>query len=349
MFEFPNQLGVFIDYIEFKHWAQIRIERSLDAFDSVELNAAFEPTDPFFKMVFRPFTFKSMQVTVDRAPFFSGTMALVVPDTGLDKSGVRVGAYSKPGVLGECTASAADLPTEYRNQTLHQIALTLLAPFALTMIPKASPGPPFKKVALGASQTILTFLADLARQRNQVITNDLVGNVVFQQALPSGPPVAMLEEGAPPMVNIAANFSTSRFYSQITGLKPTKVRARVPMQFTWRNTLLPGVYRPYLYEEEDVNDAEIVEAVIGKGGRMWGNAVGYTVSVSTWRNLLGRLWEPNTFVSVMAPSAMVYKPYLFLIKRVVFRMEAHRETAELELTVPGAFTGVPPAVLPWDG
>jgi prophage tail gpP-like protein len=38
---------------------------------------------------------------------------------------------------------------------------------------------------------------------------------------------------------------------------------------------------------------------------MFGNMAAYTLTVASWRDDAGKLWEPNTTVTLIAPGAMV--------------------------------------------
>ena len=74
----------------------------------------------------------------------------------------------------------------------------------------------------------------------------------------------------------------------------------------------------------------------------------YTVTVSTWRDAIGALWQPGTTIELEAPSVFVPNPYLFQIQSVTLnRTVADGDTATIVLMLPGAFGGTPPDVLPW--
>lgn len=355
MFDTPNEVAVTIGGKRFYFWSKIRVTKSLDKMDVVDLLAAFDPDNVDFRKAFVPFSFQPLEVTVNDKPFFTGTMPLAVPSLAADRSEVTVGAYSLPGVLGECTPAADALPLEWKKQDVQAIAKILVDPFDIGIDAVAEPGQPFDKIAMKPGQKILPFLTALAKQRNQVLASNVTGDLVFwtgdggvNPAVPIVVPKAMLKQGEQPLASVEPAFNTSQYYSEITGLKPMRVRSKKSIQFTVRNTLLPDVYRPYVFEVDDVKDADIEGAVTAKIGRMWGNTVGYRVTVATWRDMIGDLWVPNTFVSLEAPGAMIYKPYNFLIKSVVFRKDDKKESAELSLVLPGAYTGEDPGSLPWD-
>ena len=81
---------------------------------------------------------------------------------------------------------------------------------------------------------------------------------------------------------------------------------------------------------------------------MFANVAAYSVTVATWRDPDGKLWAPNSLVTLLAPGAMIYKEYMFLIRSVEFSRGTDGEVALLSLVMPEAFAGDVPESLPWD-
>jgi prophage tail gpP-like protein len=74
----------------------------------------------------------------------------------------------------------------------------------------------------------------------------------------------------------------------------------------------------------------------------------YAVEVPSWRDPAGKLWEPYSTVSLLAPDAMVYSSYDFIIQEIEFTKTSKMEKAILTLVVPGAYSSKLPEKLPWD-
>jgi len=322
----------------------------MDTVASVEFDGPFDPKQTAFRDAFRPFSYQPLDIAVDDSPVLTGTLVPVVPRFTAGKSTVAAGGYSRPGVLGECTAPVEAFPLDLKGQNLHEIATALASLFGLSIDAQTDPGPVFDRVALKPHEKILPFLAGLAKQRGQIISSNEVGDLLFWEAVDMsfGAPAATLTEGEPPLLSVVPSFNPSDFYSQLTGLKPVRVRSKKSIAFTVRNTLLPDVFRPFNFSVPDVKDADIEPAVQARNGRMLGNAVSYTVEMATWRDPTGELWAPNTIVRITAPHAMIYSEYDFLIRSVVFRKDPNKETAQLDVVVPGSFSGVEPGEWPWE-
>jgi prophage tail gpP-like protein len=347
---FKNVVSVLLDGETLRFWSRVTITRALDSIDTVELEAPFDSNDPTHRRLFVPFSYKSFNVAINDQTFFTGTMVPVVPRLTPTASEIAVGAYSLPGVLSETTAPVDSLPLEFKGQNLHEIAAALLAPFDLSVQAQVTPGPVFDKVRLSGEQKILPFLAGLAKQRNQVISSTPTGDLLFWRAFELGSePVATIRQGESPFIGITSTFNPRQFYSEITGLKSVRPRSKRKTTFTVINKLIPNIFRPYIFNVPDTKDTDLEDAVIAKAGRMYANAISYTVEIATWRDPQGDLWAPNTIIQLVAPGAMIYRPYEFIVRAVVFNKDKEKETAALDVMVPGSFaTTAEIGGLPWD-
>lgn len=342
-----NEVAVLIDNKRFRFWSSITVIRSIDSIDTVEFIAPFESNLPEFREIFKPFTYKNITVTVGGLPLFTGTVISIDPVVETNQRTVSVGCYSTPGVLNDCTPPASSFPLEFDNQGLRDIATTLSSSFGIGLNFEIDQGAIFERVALIPKKKILTFLTELAQQRNLVISSTSSGDLLFQQSVTVGKPVAILQQGSSPLLSITALFKPQEYYSHITGMLPVLV-GLAGSQFTVKNPHLDSVIRPITFGVPDTIDADVKAAVNAKIGRMVGNMVAYSIEVSTWRDPLGALWKPNTTLKITAPDAMIYNQYEFIIRSVTYDRSSASETARLNLVLPGAFSGEIPGTLPWD-
>lgn len=347
-----NEVAILIDGERFRFWDSVRITRSIDAMDIIEFSAPFESEAPGFRETFRPFSFKNMVVTVGGDPLFTGTMIAVNPVLENASKTLSIGGYSLPGVLNDCTPPASmfgkqgsKLQTD--DQGLREIATTLAAPFGISVEFLADQGSTFERVAIEPGKKILPYLTKLAQQRNLIISSSSRGKLIFLQSSDGGQPVAKLQQGSAPVLSVTPFFSPQEYYSHITGIEPVFLGFG-GSQFPVKNPHLLGIVRPFTFNIPDTLDADIEQAVEAKVGRMFGNMASYSVSVATWRDPSGNLWEPNTSITLLAPDAMIYTSYEFIIRSIEFSKDSATETATLNLMIPGSFSGKIPEVLPWD-
>lgn len=342
-----ERVSLLIDDKEFATWQSIRISLALDTISCVRFTTPFDPARREIRETFRPFSYRSLKVKVGGALIFGGTMVDVAPSVDANASVLEVSGYALPGVLQDCCAPGDRVPHEYRNLTLHAIAQQLCGLFGLRMKVECPPGKRFDKVKLTEETEIFGFLAELARQRNQVISNTKDGALLFQQSVDPGDPVAVLVEGEAPVSRVVSQFSPQQCFSELTGFAATR-RGRRGGKHTVRNPWFNG-FRPLSFRCEDTATADVPEATRARLGRMFGNMASWTLEdLPTWRDPGGQIWAPNTTVKLTAPGAMIYRRTELLVRTVELEQTATKEWAVLGLMLPGAFSGKAPQFLPWE-
>jgi prophage tail gpP-like protein len=175
------------------------------------------------------------------------------------------------------------------------------------------------------------------------------GELVFSRQTTGTDVVASLIEGTPSVTSVKPSFDPQSYYSSITGMKARFFGLSEAEDYPIRNNHLEGVNRPLIFEVADSDSGTASDQVKDKIARMFANVASYTVEVPTWRDQRGALWTPNTNVSLTAPGAMVYDPYVFTIRRIDFTRNDKSETATLTLIMPDCFSLEQPKTLPWTG
>jgi len=343
-----NECALLIDNERFRFWESVTIHRAIDSISTMEFVAPFDPTQTEQREIFRPFSYKTAEFTVGGNRLFTGTLMGIIPELTPDSKTLALGGYSTPGVLNDCMMPASAYPlNELNDLTLADIAERIAGVFGIEVVFEAAPGAKFDRVALPQNKKLLSFLADLAKQRGLVLTDDERGRLVFKKSIDTGVPVARLFEGAPPLISVDTFHDPQQYYSHITGIEPVAVGTS-GSQFTVKNARLAGVLRPYTFTVKDAIGGDMQPATEAQTGRMFGTMASYSAAVSTWRDEDGELWSPNTVVQLLAPGAMVYTEYNFIVRSVTFERTANSESAVLDLVMPGSFSGQVPESLPWD-
>jgi prophage tail gpP-like protein len=325
----------------------VNVTLALDATPTVEFEAPFDEENTDFRELFRPFSYHPVELDVGGDRLFTGTLIGTTPSVDTKAQTVGASCYALTGVLGDCTAPASAYPIEWDRANLRTIAEAMTALFGLRAVFEGEVGTTFERVALNPGEKVLPWLAGLAAQRDLVIGATEKGELLFSKAITSGAPVAHLRQKQSPVISVTPAFNPQKNYSSITGLTPTLVGLEGP-QHTEKNSHLSGVLRPFTFESGNTIGSDLAASVRSKMGRMFGNVVGYSVPVSTWRDPQGKLWEPNTLITLDAAGAMIYGPYTFLIRSVILQKTAGAEQATLNLVLPGSFAGLVPERLPWE-
>jgi prophage tail gpP-like protein len=312
---------------------------------TVELTAPWDSHRHDLREIFRPFKFKSLEVLLGGKHLFTGTVVDISPESNSESSTVSLAGYSLPGVLGDCTMPGESVPLEFNKQTFVQIMDALTLPFGIDFEVRADTGAAFKKEALEIDKRPLTFLIELAKQRNVVLSSTPHGQLLCWRSIATGRPVARLENR--PAGTVKASFSSQDYFSEVTGFCPT-TRKKKGSKFRERNPWLTNVLRPMAFKLEDTEPGDGPNAVKARLGRMFAAISGYDVEdMPTWRDPQGELFTPNTTIELHAPDVMVYEPYEFLIRTVKLKATAEALTSALGLVLPGAFDGTAPERLPW--
>jgi len=345
-----DDTSVVIETTQFFDWESLEITTSMDGLSQLVFDAPFHPfnlSQVEFRKLFKPFTYKNVLVTVGGEVLFTGVLVVANPTSGKDRLTVSIQAYSKPGVLSDCTFPGSAFPVEFSRVGLKEIASILVSPFGVAVDFDNDAGAVFEKVGVKVGEKIFSFLAGLAQQRNMLIESTASGRLRFYRPVASGVPVARLTVGRSPMAKITHRFSPQDYYSHITGIESAE-SGKKGSSHTVRNERLTDALRPLTYQVTDVESGGLRDAVLNKMGRMFGNSISYEVTVDTWRDPKGLLWRPDTFISVLAPHVMIYSDYVFKIRQVTFRYDKDKKSAVLTLILPGSFEGEIPEALPWD-
>lgn len=345
----PDEVAITIENNRFRFWTEVKINRAIDTFDTVEFLAPFESKAKDYRQTFRPFSYKDVNVTVGQDRLFTGTMVGVRPNITPTEKTLTVSCYSRPGVLNDCTMPASSYPINFLKQNIQQISEYMARPFGIDVIFDADPGAEFFNVMAEPKKKVLSFLTKLAKQRNLIMSSNEEGALVFlnKKTSVTDNPVAILKQSEAPLMTVEPEFTEQAYYSDITGIEPV-VAGLAGSKFTVKNPRLNGVIRPISFDVDDTLDADIKTVVETKAAKMFGSAVSYTVEVNTWRDKDGELWEPGATILLLAPDAMVYSEYKFIIRNVQFSRTGNDTTAKLNLVVPGAYSATLPKTLPWD-
>ena len=343
-----NDVSILIDGKQIFGFSSATILRSIDSFDTISFLSPYDPNDGVQRDIYRPFSYKKIEVFIGVNAIFTGVMVNSVPVVSNDGLVVSCSGYSKPGVINDCMPLLNKKTLEYNGVGLIDISRDLVSPFGLAVVFNDDQGSIFERVAIDPTQSILNFLTGLAKQRGLIISNNNSGDLVFSKSVSSDDDVSsILKEGVLPVLSIQPFFSPQNYYSDITGIEPVFV-GRTGSQYTVKNERLPGIIRPMNFTVEDTLDADIKGSCQSKIGRMFGNMASYDVDLSSWRDSNGKIWEANKIVELTAPGAMVYNGYKFIVRSVEFNMNRDSFTSRLNLVMPGAFSSEIPKALPWE-
>jgi prophage tail gpP-like protein len=343
-----NAISILIDNNLFSFWTEYSITFEIDTFDTFSFSAPFNSSINIYRESFRPFSYKPVAIYYGQELIFTGV--LLADETTLepDEKSISISGYSKPGVLNDCHMPISSFPLEFNNQTLQQIAKVLCKVYGIVPVFLLSAGNPFEKVSIDIETDIFSFLSDLAEQRELLFSNNIKGEAIFFKP-ETGNAVASFKQGELPLISCSSSFDPQNFYSHITGITQTTADKK-SASYTYKNNYLikKGINRYYNFIAEDIKDSEIKKTTLSKAGRMFGESVSYELKVQGHRDRNGNLLKKNTIIDLLAPGAMIYNEFELLIKSLTMSRTDEGDISEMELVLPGSYSGKIPEVFPWE-
>jgi len=343
-----NAISILIDNTLFSFWTEYSITFEIDTFDTFSFSAPFDSDLQIYREAFRPFNYKPVAIYYGQDLIFTGV--LLADETTLepDEKSISIVGYSKPGILNDCHMPISSFPLEFNNQTLKQISPIVCKPYGIISSFLSPVGNPFEKVSIDIETDIFSFLSGLAEQRGLLISNNVKGELIYYKSQ-TGNSVASFKQGELPFMSCSNSFDYQSFYSHITGITQT-TEEKKSASYTYINNYLvkKGIMRCFNFIAEDTKDSEIKQATLSMAGRMFGESASYELTIQGHRDKDGNLLKKNTIVSVLSPGAMIYRETNFLIKSLTMSRNNEGDITEMELVLPGSYSGRIPEVFPWE-
>ncbi len=360
----PDQTAIFINGTRIEQFSGESILLTIDKVGGgFSFTVPFFPGTPKYRELFRPFRYQDVQIYIGGNLILNGTVEKISPDLSDTANSVNVQGRSKTGVLVDCTFGKGE-NLEFANADLEEIANSVVAKFGLqTSFPDGA-GATFEKAGPDSPTTkVFEFLQNLARQRGLLISQTVDGKLLFRRAKTTGVQVAELIEGHQGIIISTADYDGTKRFSEynVFGQEPGKNDnfaqllasiSKKPVVTESQSVDITDssifAIRPKSIKGNDTNQGNIEDVAKWALTSDIAAAVKIPIGYEGWLRPDGELWAENDLVLVQAPSLMVYKPYMLLITSVTFNSTPSAKTVSLGLTIPGAYSGVPPEVFPWD-
>lgn len=266
-------------------------------------------------------------------------------DSSDTRNGMGINVMSDPHLLLSSPPTSA-FPMEFKDSDLSVMADRLCGMYSLDNFFDVDPGPRFSKVAIAQNEKPLNFLAKLAKQRAQVITDDAFGSVVFTDGAGIGAPVLIIDDEERPDVTISAEYSMANYYSSVTGVLKSK-RGRTAKSKTVNNPHYRGIIKPHEFEISESDEGELETAVNSVMGRMFADSFKVNITVPGWDDRNGNVIAPQSKVKIRSPNDWIEDWIELDIRTVALVKSPNKKTAVLSCVLPGVFGGIIPEVVPW--
>lgn len=330
---------------------QIRTVRDFELAVSIDACAKggfIVPNTPETRDMFEPLSYPIVTVDSYGERLFTGRAATPKPENSENEKAWNVSIWADPAILEDCPPPNDSFPWEWKDQPLKKIATDLAEQHGINVIYDAEERARFKRVDIQQGEAVMGFLQSLAAQRGLVLASDELANLIIHEGT-GGKRVSNIEKGKFPCVGMDVDINDAAYYSSVTVKMPSKSRkGRNGKSYEVPNPIIvPGIIRPYHYTAEDVDEGELKAAAYSVAGRMFAEIVTASVSAATWRNDAGGLYRPGQLATIKSEEDRVYRPFEMLVKSLSFKRDSAAETLEMQLVMPGVYSGDIPKEMPW--
>jgi prophage tail gpP-like protein len=235
-------------------------------------------------------------------------------------------------------------PLESNGLSLRQIVSKYIAPYRLKMIVGSAVESDmdliYDETTAKETQSVASYLRELASQRNIVITHNEYGNLIFDRPGVSKKPVYHFdrENGYPAHTRMELNFNGKSIHSHIRILQQQDENEDVPsVESEIENPYVPYVWRPHvvLQSAGDSNSSEnVAKNFLAKEMRNFR----LKISIKDW-DVLGQIFRPGDTISVTNRFVYLYTKTDWIIENVVLDGTPEKLSATMECVRPECYNG----------
>jgi len=325
----------------FNHFSNLTLKFNLDTFASVfSFDARFDPDNVEHQKIFKPLTYPKIEI-------FSNDMDLLLTGNVVNNSFtstktpqlVSFSGYSKSGILEDVTIPDSVYPLEKNNQSLSEISAQLLKPFGISQLIESNVANKmnlvYEKAVAQPSQSVASFLTQLASQRNIVIGHTKKGDVYYFKAFIGSKPVRSYDSSNLLSSKMAINGRS--FHSDIT------VR-RQPSDENEGVSTLDSVRNPNVRQIRSVckvlssgTDTSTIEAARNAlAAELRGISLTLILPKIDFKLLCGQVIEFQN------KELFIYKRQKFIVNEINYKEDSLGDTMSINCLTPEAFTGGTP-------
>jgi prophage tail gpP-like protein len=338
----PDELTLVVNGSRLSGWTEIAVTRGIEQMPSAFVVEATGGS-PTLRDALNVEDGAPCTVFLGPDKVITGYVDTVIRSFSPGDATVRLQGRGKCQDLVDCSAEWKGWQISGGNALA--IAKKLCEPYGIQAAALCDPGPVIPKFNLNIGETPATILEKITRQAQLLYYEDAAGNLVLAQA-GTGNAASGLFEGENVQQATALRSKADRFSEYTVSLMGLYadgvITPAVAFPFTATDPNVKRHRKLYNIEDQVFGGAGLArETAIWSSARRAGRGERIIVTVDSWRDRAGKLWMPNTLVSVSLPRLQVRKESLCL-SRVTYRLALGTgRTAELELLPKGAFQPQP--------
>lgn len=302
----------------------------------------FNPINPKHKAICKPLSYANVTVEHDGETLITGTLLNVEFNDSAVKELCTISGYSNTGVFEDCEIPKSAYPLQSDGISLKAITEKIIKPFGIKLVvdSKVASRADSKYVLSKGSdtQSIKSYLSDMAGQKNIILTHDESGNLVFTEAKTSQTPIYDFGKG---MVGVLYTLSANgqAMHSDLLIHRQVSKKNPNPTNATQTNPYV-SVFRPRINRQSSgdaTNTSFAARNILSDELRN----IKLTIEVDRW-SINGKIIRPNNIISILNEDLYIYKRTNFFIESVSFKGDNERETATLTCVLPEVYNNQTP-------
>ena len=182
----------------------------------------------------------------------------------------------------------------------------------------------FARVSAEQTDTIFEHLKKIAAQRGILLSCTWDGNLLLTRANTDDKPIGTIEEGDANAENYTADYNGRNRYRYYRAIATSSRKGKTAKTGVTEDTVLKS--QRYLTFRADANiPGEALNSAEWRRNKSAAEAMTIQFPVSSWYGPDGKLWRPNTQITVVSPTIGLQSGYTMLITSVEFYIRFVRE------------------------
>lgn len=322
----------------FEYFEAININLRYDSVASIfSFDAWFNPDLQNHRELFHPLQYKKVIIEHEGEILMTGTLLNNSFRSSSEPKTTTFSGYSLPGILEDCEIPTSLYPLEVSGLSLKTIAEKLVKKFGLelkvdaSVLGRASQAYPI--TAAEHTQTVKSFLAELASQKNIVLSHDADGRLLLTEAKTDLKPIYTFQSGTKG-IDYELNVNGQSLHSIITVIRQASVDDENGTESSIKNHFVP-LFRPKTVRQSagKNNDAQLgVRNYLADELRN----IQLVININSWK-LNDKIIRPNQVIAITNEQLFLTKETKWFIEAVELKGNAENQTAKLTCVLPEVY------------
>ena len=290
-----------------------------------------------------PYTYPKALVYLGNELQLSGFMYTPGFDLGNNASVANLEIWSKTADFIDSTLKP---PLEVKNNTLLQRTDALARNFSIRAIldDGVQDGGKFDRMTAGSTETNGAHIQKYAAQRSILLTSTPSGNILLTQAKVKSKSIGTLQEEEFNVQKYTIKFDGRKRFNTYKAIGQSP--GGVSKTQVSKDDKVPRS-RFFTFKANDTTQGDQKNAADWRRNQEFAKTMTIPIPVSSWYGPDGKLWKPNTIVTVVSKTLFVPNGFDFLIRQVEYNFDDNGTDAILSLVPPQAYTNEK-IVDPWE-